>query len=99
MTPTLSIPINAAPSQVINITLNNQSCTINVYQKRTGLYLDAYVNGAAVKTGILCHDRVALIRATYLGFPGELAFIDTQGVDDPTYKELGSRFILVWGAA
>lgn len=99
MTPTQAIPISAVPAQVVNVTLSNQSVTLTIRQQRTGLFLTAAVNGVIVRAGVLCHDRVALIRASYLGFPGDLAFVDTQGTSDPDYTGLGSRFILVWGAS
>jgi hypothetical protein len=37
-----------------------------------------------------------IVRNTYLGFVGDIAFLDTQGQDDPVYTGLGSRFILVY---
>jgi hypothetical protein len=92
-----TIPVQAVPSQTFTVQLGNQSCHITIYQKRTGLYLDLFADGAPIGVGILCHDRVWLIRDAYLGFVGDLAFIDTQGTDDPDYTSLGTRFVLVWG--
>lgn len=97
MTPQVAIPLIATPSQTLTVTLGNQSCAISVYQRRTGLYLDLSINGAAIATGLLCRDRVRLVRAAYRAFVGELAFIDTQGANDPAYSGLGSRYVLVWG--
>lgn len=97
MTPQVAIPLAATPSQTLTVTLGNQSCAISVYQRRTGLYLDLSINGSAIATGLLCRDRVRLVRASYRPFIGDLAFIDTQGANDPDYSGLGSRYILVWG--
>jgi hypothetical protein len=47
-------------------------------------------------TTVLCHDRVRLVRSAYLGFVGDLAFVDTQGHADPQYQDLGSRFVLAY---
>ncbi|MDE1138199.1 MAG: hypothetical protein PW999_00800 [Paraburkholderia tropica] len=49
------------------------------------------MNNAAVKTGIVCRDRVKLIRHAYLGFTGDLAFFDTQGTSDPSYDPASAR--------
>lgn len=92
----LIVPLAAKPSQTLSILLANQNCQIAVYQKTTGLYLDLSTNNAAVKTGIICRDRVKLIRHAYLGFTGDLAFFDTQGTSDPTYDGLGARYQLVY---
>lgn len=98
MTPQVGIPLSAVPSQTLTVSLDSQSCAISVYQRRTGLYLDISINGTSIASGLLCRDRVGIVRAAYQGFIGELAFIDTQGDDDPDYTGLGSRFALVWGA-
>lgn len=90
----LVVPLSPKPSQVANVLLSGQDCRISVYQKTTGLFLDLAVAGVPVKTAVLCRDRVALIRQPYLPFVGELFFKDLQGLDDPTYSGLGSRFIL-----
>lgn len=91
------IPLQAVPSQRFTVQLGSQSCVIAVYQKSTGLYLDLAVGSIPVVTGALCRDRAWIIRDGYLGFSGDLAFVDTQGTDDPTYEGLGARFQLVWG--
>lgn len=92
----LIVPLAAKPSQTLSILLAGQNCQIAVYQKTTGLYLDLSMNNAAVKTGIVCRDRVKLIRHAYLGFTGDLAFFDTQGTSDPSYDGLGARYDLVY---
>ncbi|WP_374413299.1 hypothetical protein [Novosphingobium colocasiae] len=92
----LRIPLAALPAQTVNIRLAQQSCRLSVYQKRTGLYLDLWINDALVAAGMLARDRVWLIRSPAAGFVGDLAFIDTQGKDDPEYTGLADRFQLVW---
>lgn len=90
------VPLQPLPSQFFNVTLAGQACTIAVYQKSTGLYLDLTVANVVRMTGVLCRDRVRLVRQAYLGFVGDLAFIDTQGAQDPDYTGLGARFQLVY---
>lgn len=90
------IPITADQSQTFGIQLDNQNCQINIYQKSTGLYLDLTLNNAPVLNARLCLDRVKLVRLSYLGFLGDLVFIDTQGTSDPYYTGLNTRYILVY---
>lgn len=90
------IPLQAVPSQSMSVVLAGQNCQINVYQKSTGLFLDLYVNNEPIITAALCLDRVRLVRTTYQGFAGDLAFADTLGAVDPTYDGLGARFQLLY---
>ena len=83
------IPLNAVPSQTVAVSLNNQSCQINVYQKVTGLYLDLYVNNVLIIGGVICENLNRIVRSIYLGFSGDLCFIDNAGTDDPDYTGLG----------
>ena len=100
------IPINDNPSQVLSVQLNNQDCTVNIYQKSTGLYLDLSVSGTLIIGGVLCQNLNRIVRDAYLGFIGDLMFQDMQGASDPYYSGgLGSRFLLCyleqsdfWGA-
>ncbi len=92
----LQIPIVATPSQTLNVTLGGQQCLINIYQKSTGLFLDLSVANVSIINAKICQDRVALVRHPYLGFIGDLAFCDTQGVTDPVYTGLGSRYALIY---
>lgn len=88
------VPTKAIPSQVLSVTLGGQSCVIALYQKTTGLFLDLSVAGSPTVQGVLCRDRVRLVRQAYLGFIGDLTFIDTQGASDPVYTGLGARYLL-----
>ena len=91
-----TIPLQQVPSQQFSINLNNQPCTIKVYQRDGHVYVDLYVNGDAVVLGALARDRVGLTRHTYLPFKGELLFVDTHGSEDPLYTGLGGQWKLVY---
>ena len=91
-----TIPLQAVPSQSINVTLNGQDCTIRVYTLDTGLFLDLEASGVPIVSAVICEDRTLLVRLAYLGFVGDLAFMDTQGTDDPLYSGLGSRWVLLY---
>lgn len=90
------IPIAATPNQAFSITLGGQQCRITLRQLTTGLYINLTVSGVPVISTMLCRDRVRLVRDAYRGFLGNLAFVDTQGVSDPEYSGLGSRYVLAY---
>jgi hypothetical protein len=98
------VPLQPVPSQTLSITLNNQACQINVYQKSNGLYFDLIVNGAPNPTvvGVLCLNGNPLVVYLYLGFIGDFLFIDTENLatpSDPDFTGLGGRFQLVYFTA
>ena len=92
----LIIPLQAVPSQHVSTMLSRQYCQIDVYQKLFGLFLDLYVNNSLVIGGVACQDRKRIVRSTYLGFVGDLAFFDRQGTSDPAYAGLADRFGLAY---
>lgn len=90
------IQLRAIPAQACSVLLGGQNCQVGVYQKSTGLFLDLLVNHEPVAMAVLCRDRVRLIREAYSGFIGDLAFVDTQGREDPSYTGFGGRFQLMY---
>lgn len=91
-----TIPLKAEKAQTEFVTLGDQVCQINVSQKLYGVFLDLYVGGNLIVAGAICQDRNRLVRSAYLGFSGDLMFMDTMGTEDPTYDGLGSRFVLAY---
>jgi len=97
------IPLQAIPSQTLAVSLGTQQCTINVYQKFYGVFLDLYSTNAIsgplpslIIGGQICQNINLIVRSLYLGFIGDLAFVDTQGTSNPIYTGLGTRFMLVY---
>ena len=99
------IPLKAVASDTLYVQLSGtsggqivqQQCQINLYQKENyGLFMDLFLNGTQILSAMLCLDRVGLVRQAYLGFVGQLAFIDTQGTSNPYYTGLGTRYILTY---
>jgi hypothetical protein len=90
------VPLNANPNQTLTIGLNNQSCQIDVYQTPDALFLDLSVNNQMIIGGVICQNLNRIVRDLYLGFQGDLGFVDTQGVSDPDYTGLGTRFQLIY---
>lgn len=92
----LGIPMQATPSQTLQVTLSGQAAQLNIYQKRSGLYMDVLVNNTLIIGGVICENLNRIVRSLYLGFLGDLMFLDNQGASDPDYTGLGARFTLVY---
>jgi hypothetical protein len=93
----LIIPLQAnIASQVLTVNLSNQQCTIAVYQKRTGLFVDLKVSDSPIVMGVIAHNANLIVRDPALGFIGDLSFFDTEGTADPDYTGLGGQFILAY---
>lgn len=96
----LIIPLRAIPAQRVGVILGGQSCTIVVAQKSTGMFMDLYVDNMLVIGGVICQVANRIVRSAYLGFVGDLAFIDTRAgsdpVDDVSYEGIGTRFFLAY---
>jgi len=88
------IPLQSVPSQTVSVVLDGQSCRLNIYQKTTGLFIDLFKNGDLVISARICRDRTKIVRHQYLGFLGDLFFFDSQGLNDPEYSGLGTRYYL-----
>lgn len=58
------------------------------------MFLDLYVANSLIIGGVICENANRIVRSSYLGFVGDLAFFDTQGEEDPIYTGLGSRWVL-----
>jgi hypothetical protein len=92
----LIVPLQAVPSQRVATTLGGQNCLIAVYQKMFGLFLDLSVGATPIVTATICLNQVRIVRSLYLGFVGDLCFIDNQGGNDPDYTGLGGRYSLAY---
>ena len=90
------IPLQAVANQAVTVSLGGQNTQINIYQKLYGLFVDLYVLDTLLVAGTPALNLNRIVRSTYLGFIGDLIFLDTQGSDDPTYTGLGTRFHLAY---
>ena len=93
----LIVPLQAVPSQTLQVQLGGQACTLNVVQNAYGLFMDVLVNGTtAIAQGVICENLNRIVRDLYLGFLGDFMFVDTQGDEDPIYTGLGTRWQLAY---
>ncbi len=90
------IPLTATPSQSVQVLLDGQSCVISVRTMGDRLYLSLSKDGVVICRNVLLQNRTPIVRAAYSGFTGELAIVDTQGDEPPTYDGLGSRWLLLF---
>lgn len=60
------------------------------------LYCDLTLNGELAWSGVPCLNGVAINSLPYVGFEGQLVFIDTMGYENPNYTGLSDRFILLY---
>ena len=94
-----TIPLKAVASQAVNVILAGQPCTIALAEIGGRQYLSLSNNGVVICRNVLVVNRSAIIRAKYTGFVGELAAIDTQGDDAPSYTGWGTRWLLAFNDA
>lgn len=91
-----TIPLIPTPSQSMTCPIAGLQCRIWLRQLSTGLYMDLTAGQIPLLRGILCQNKTDLIRNPASPLPGKLYFTDTQGTDDPSFPDLGSRFLLYY---
>lgn len=92
------IPVKALPSQALQVQIENQACSLSVYQTAYGLFMDVYLGTELIIAGVICLNLNRIVRSAYLGFAGDFAFVDTEGSTDPIYTGLGTRYQLLYFA-
>ncbi|CAI3941514.1 unnamed protein product [Commensalibacter communis] len=89
------IDIDAVDNQTFSLNLEGASYHFRLKDLgKAGVYLDVNRNGQPLIMGVLCLDRVRIIRSAYKDFPGDLLFVDQNGFTNPTYLGFGTRFLL-----
>lgn len=92
----ITVSIEPVEEQTVNVTLNNQPCSIRLVQRESAIYMDLSLRGNPILQGVPCWYANKIVRYSYLGFSGDLVFLDTEGSEDPYYSQLGSRFKLFY---
>jgi hypothetical protein len=92
----LAIPLQAVPNQTLAVALSGRSVQLNVYLRGSDMFIDVFLSGVTIIRGVICQNLNRIVRDLYFGFPGDFAFFDTQGSDDPVYTGLGDRFQLIY---
>jgi hypothetical protein len=92
----LVVPVASIPNQQLQVQLDGQACTLNIYQLQYGTFMDVLVNGIAIISGVICQNINRIVRDLYLGFSGDFIWLDTQGTTDPVYTGFGTRYQLLY---
>lgn len=97
----LIIPLQPIPNQTLQVQLGTQACTLNVYQTAYGLFVDLYVGATLIVAGVIALNATLIVRSAYLGFAGDIEFLDTNiaSPTDPVYTGLGGRYQLIYLSA
>jgi hypothetical protein len=96
------VPLQPIQNQVLQVQLNGQPTTIELAQYRYGLFMTVLIGTTVVIAGVLCQNFNRIIRSDYLGYDGDLFFVDTQGNTDPAYTGFGggsARYHLIYATA
>ena len=92
----LVIPVQAIPNQQLQVQLGTQACTLEITQTAYGLFMNVYVSGTLIVGGVLCNNVTLIVGNAYLGFIGDMIFLDTQGNSNPVFTGLGVRYQLLY---
>lgn len=110
----VSVPLAAVSSQTFSASLGGQAVSFALYQlgvsSAARMFLDVTANGNAILNarqtraygGLLAtRARFMMVGRRYLGFLGDLLFIDTQATasnptQDPQPAGLGTRWLLLY---
>lgn len=92
----LTISIEPKKSQAISLNLAGQKCVIRMIQRESFIYMDLTVNDNPIMQGVPCLYGNRMVGYSYLGFKGDLVFLDSDGQQDPHWDELGKRHLLYY---
>jgi len=88
----IEIGLSKEKEQTITTILADQPCRMRFVQRESGIYIDLYKNDIPVLMGVPCLYATKIVRYSYLGFVGDLFFLDIEGEDNPYWDGLGDRF-------
>lgn len=96
----LELPLEATVNQEFLVTLDDQNCTIALYQRGPGMYLDLRVGGVTVCQGAICRPGMGIIQVATGAWQGQLYMLDERSQPDrqqaPQWRGLGARWRLYW---
>ena len=100
----VQIPLEAHVNQQFMVVLDEQDCTIALYQRGRRMYCDLTVGSEAVCNGAIILGGVGIVRVAQNVFSGQLYMVDSLSGDGkkqhaPQWEELGSRYLLFYATA
>lgn len=92
----VEIPVSNEPNKTYKVLLENQECTIKLYQKGKNLFLDLQVGAEQICYGAICLNLVPIVQVSSAYFSGNFVFVDPLGDTAPQFEGLGERYFLVY---
>ena len=95
------IPVQPIANQTLQVQLGTQPTVLEIYQTAYGMFINVFVGNSLIVAGVICENLNRIVRDSYLGFIGDLVFIDTKATapgqgSDPVFTGLGSQYVLIW---
>lgn len=81
------IPLDPTPNQRLSFRVNESNFDIEINLRRGNLYISVWRDNVSQ-----IHNRVL---RSYTPMGDGFMMVDTEGTQDPTYEQLGSRFLLM----
>lgn len=93
------VPLIATPNQEQAIELEEQDCTIQVRQLGSYTFLSLWLDSDLIAENAICMPGVAILQGYISKFKGNFVLVDSSDPEKQQlsdYRELGSRFILLY---
>lgn len=93
------VPLIATPNQELAIELEEQDCTIQVRQLGSYTFLSLWLDSDLIAENAICMPGVAILQGYIPKFKGNFVLVDSSDPEKQQlsdYRELGSRFILLY---
>ncbi len=97
----LVIPTQPVPAQTVNVILGEQFVRLTLRQLASGLFINVATDAQQIVGLVICQNLNRIVRNAYLGFVGDLMFVDNFGENgkpsqDPYFDGLGTHFSLLY---
>ena len=95
----IEVPLTATPNQEVSVELDEQDCTIQVRQLGSYTFLSLWLDSDLIAENAICMPGVAILQGYVPKFKGNFVLVDSSDPEKQQlsdYRELGSRFILLY---
>lgn len=93
------VPTDQYPNQQFEVILNDQNCTIIIYQRTGHMYMTLYVDNTVIRQGQLMIPREPILTEPN-DFDGNFYIVDTYTDAEyqtiPDYELLNDRYVLYY---
>lgn len=92
----IEIPLQQSPFQKLSTVLDGQNCEIEVRQLGNRIYCSLKSNDVQIVTNAIALNFTEINPYPNQFFNGSLFFYDSEGDEPPKWRELGTRFKLMY---